>query len=171
MSQLYPNTYRTFEEIPDTIVAKDLTDAEGMFYDCYKLKTVDLSHIDTSNAISAYSMFANCNNLEDIDTSKIVITNKCKNLNSMFRDCQKLKRVNISNWDTSSVGDMGSMFSRCYALEEIIGEFDLSSCSCIYLAFDGCNKLNNVKFKNVPKTLDLVSSGLTSNQYTVLNYI
>lgn len=56
MSQLYPNTHRTFEEIPDTIVAKDLTYAGSMFSDCYKLKTVDwVSSGLTSNQYTVLS--------------------------------------------------------------------------------------------------------------------
>ena len=38
----------------------------------------------------------------------------------MFERCSSLKKLNISNFNTSSVTNMGSMFERCSSLEELI---------------------------------------------------
>ena len=34
----------------------------------------------------------------------------------MFKDCDKINEIDLSNFDTSQVTDMSSMFERCYAL-------------------------------------------------------
>ncbi|PDE58301.1 hypothetical protein AWK87_01135, partial [Listeria monocytogenes] len=44
-------------------------------------------------------------------------TSSVTDMNSMFRYCNKLKKLDISNFDTSSVTDMNSMFRTCSALE------------------------------------------------------
>ena len=167
MSVIYPNTYETFEEIPDTVIAKDVSDLSGLFYDCYKLKSVDLSHIDTSNTQYISVMFCNCQNLEDIDVSNLIISSKCDSLNSMFSGCRKLKKIDISNWDTSNITDMNFMFSGCCELEEIVGVIDLSSNPGMMDTFKNCPKLTGVKFKNAPKGF---VCGLNSDKYTILNY-
>lgn len=167
MSVIYPNTYKTFEEIPDTVIAKDVSDLSGLFRDCYKLKSVDLSHIDTSNTQYIYGMFYNCQNLEDVDVSNLIISSKCNSLNGMFRDCRKLKKIDISNWDTSGITDMSGMFSGCWELEEIVGVIDLSSNPSMMFTFDDCPKLTGVKFKNARKGF---VCDLNSDKYTILNY-
>lgn len=167
MSAIYPNTYTAFEEIPDTVIAKDISDLGGLFYDCSKLKSVDLSHIDTSNTQYISMMFCNCQNLEDVDVSNLIISSKCNSLNSMFSGCRKLKKIDISNWDTSGITDMSGMFYGCWELEEIVGAIDLSSNPSMFCTFEDCPKLTGVKFKNVPKGF---KCELNSDKYTILNY-
>ena len=58
------------------------------------LKSIDLSFMDTKNAIDMSGMFANCTNLENINLNKLD-TKNCQSMESMFRGCQQLKNIKI----------------------------------------------------------------------------
>lgn len=74
----------TFSAVPYTLICDSgVTNMEGLFYNCQKLTTLDLSNFDTSNVI---------------------------NMSYMFFSCDKLLNLNLSNFDTSKVTDMTSMF-------------------------------------------------------------
>jgi surface protein len=63
-----------------------------MFLNCYNLKSIDISHFDTS---------------------------KTKNMNGMFFQCNSLENLELGNLDTSSVTDMRQMFYNCYSLKSL----------------------------------------------------
>ena len=45
----------------------------------------------------------------------------------MFRNCESLKSLDLSNFDTSQVTDMNNMFQNCYTLTSLnITNFDNS---------------------------------------------
>ena len=46
-------------------------------------------------------------------------------MNGMFYDCNNLKKINLSNFDTKNAVDMECMFSDCYNLTNIdLSNFD-----------------------------------------------
>ena len=51
----------------------------------------------------------NLSNLEFIETSKIN-TSKTKNMRGLFYRVEKIKQLNLNNWDVSNVNDMSKMF-------------------------------------------------------------
>ena len=73
----------------------------------------------------------------------------------MFRGCNSLIELNISNFDTSSVTDMSSMFSSCSSLTEIEGleNFDTSKVTTMELMFDGCSSLEHINVDNFNTSL------------------
>ncbi len=40
-------------------------------------------------------------------------------MNGLFSGCESLKSIDLSQFDTRNVIDMGKMFSSCYSLEKI----------------------------------------------------
>lgn len=85
----------------------------------------------------------------------------------MFYHCSKLTSVVLSNFDTSNVTNMTTMFCNCTNLTTIKGVIDMKSCTeeC-YDMFENWPKLRDVKIKNPPANFD--ASGLSKSQYTIV---
>lgn len=66
-----------------------------------------------------------------------------------FDDCSSLTELDLSNFDTSSVTDMGSMFEDCSSLTELdLSSFDTSSVTDIIWIFEGCQNLQTIYAKD-----------------------
>lgn len=148
MKNTYNSTYKAIREYPDnikTLDARNTTKTNYMFGDCNLLKTIP-KIINTSKITSASSMFYNCNNV-----------------------------TTIPELNTSSFQDMSLMFRYCNALKNFTWDIDMTSCTNFLLMFQGCVPDNEVRFKNVPKELDLKNPRmkvyLALERYVVLNEI
>ena len=62
-------------------------------------------------------MFYDCNLLISLNLSNF-ITNKVKNMSSMFKGCSSLANLNLSNFKVSKVNVMWEMFHGCVSLKE-----------------------------------------------------
>ena len=59
-----------------------------------------------------------------------------------YHGCSSLASLDLSNFDTSAVTDMGEMFSSCTALTSLdLSSFDTSAVTDMTAMFSGCNKL------------------------------
>ena len=104
----------------ENLVTSDVTSMNGMFYGCYSLTNVDVSHFDTQNVKDMGWMFAYCNNLKALDLSRWNTAN-VERMNVMFSDCG-VKTLDLSSWNTSKVKTMTQMFTA-YNLEAVfVGE-------------------------------------------------
>lgn len=93
----------------------------GMFIDCVKLKTVDISTWNTSNVTYTYDMFCGCTNLEKLDLSKWNCTNFVWT-SQMFLGCSKLKTLgnfmsNVKNNILYVNTSCKDMFNGCKSLK------------------------------------------------------
>ena len=87
----------------DNLITLDLSnfdtskvkDTNGMFYHCSKLTSVDLSNIDTSNVTNMTTKFCNCTNLTSF--KGVIDMKSCTECYFLFKNCSKLKNVNIKN--------------------------------------------------------------------------
>ena len=62
-----------------------------------------------------------------------------------FRDCGSLTSLDVSNFDTSAVTNMQSMFYKCNKLTSLdLSGFDTSAVTSMYKMFDGCTKLTSL---------------------------
>ncbi len=114
--------YKLIEERKDQgiidlndIDTSDLTNMRLIFYNDNKIKKIDISDWNVSNAITMAGMFWNCENLEYIgDISSWDVSN-VKNMESMFEKCKKLKDVgDLGKWKVSpNKTSMKDMFNRC----------------------------------------------------------
>ncbi|MCD7808644.1 MAG: leucine-rich repeat protein [Erysipelotrichaceae bacterium] len=98
---------------------------EGMFLDCTKLTSLDVSCFDTANVTKMDQMFQNCVRLTSLDLSNFDTSN-VTNMNYMFSKCIALASLDVSSFDTSNVKSMVEMFCRCKALTDLdISNFDM----------------------------------------------
>ena len=72
---------------------------------------------------------------------------------SMFQGCKELESLDLSNFDTSNVIDMGYMFNKCNKLKEIKGidNFNINKVINMDNMFEECSELKNLdlsKFKD-----------------------
>ena len=58
---------------------------------------------------------------------KIIFKNNIIDKNSFFGNCQILYSIDLSNFNTSKVKEMGFMFNQCFKLKEIKGINNLNA--------------------------------------------
>jgi surface protein len=106
---------------------------DGMFNDCRAIQQIDVSHFDTGNCLEFSQMFEACYALEKIIGMDQWDTSKANVFDEMFQLASKLKEVDLSSFDTSSVkysnvlqnGELdyhgyGSMFAGTSGLQKLI---------------------------------------------------
>ena len=70
-------------------------------------------------------------------------------MSCMFYNCNSLKSLNLSNFDTSNVVDMRSMFYNCNSLNSLdISSFDTSQVKNMNNMFYNCSSLNSLDLLN-----------------------
>ena len=157
---------------------KNVDNMSTMFQNCENLEYLDLS-FDTSKVYEMYYMFCKCYKLKKIKGLNKFKTMKVCNMNSMFKKCDSLENIDLSNFDTSNVENMFLMFYGCHKLKEIIGldklntinvtnmngmfqdcenlekldlsNFDVSNVADMREMFSGCN---NLKYLNIKKFIE-----------------
>ena len=139
---------------------KLLTSTNQMFYNCYSLKSIDLSLLNISNVNDMSYMLYHCHSLESFNlTSKR--TNRIKYMNCMFYNCQNLKTVYFKLYKTSYLENLNHMFVNCSSLETLdLSSFRENSISSMYSTFYDCSSL---------KVLDL--SSIDSNNLLDIEHI
>lgn len=96
----------------------DVTDMSRMFYGCFVLASLDLSHFSTANVTDMGDMFAGCRALPSLDLSNFNTAN-VTNMYNMFYNCFALPSLDLSNFNTEKVTNMSGMFYGCYVLSSL----------------------------------------------------
>ena len=66
-------------------------------------------------------------------------------MRGLFEGCSSLTALDLSNFDTSMLGEMGNMFLGCTALTTLdLSNFDTSWVDDMYQVFCGCNSLTTI---------------------------
>ena len=140
--QFNVNSDNTFEH---TFVNVPVTNMDYFTQPCRdKLKTLDLSDLETSQVTSMLQAFYECNKLEEIILTN-VDTSNVTDMNRMFNFCSGLTSLDVSNFDTSKVTNMGSMFSNCYNLKSLdVSNFDTSKVTNMISMFLGTWNLTSL---------------------------
>ncbi len=82
--------------------------------------------------------------IEKLDLSNFNTSN-VTNMSSMFYGCSSLTSLNLSNFNTSSVTDMSDMFSRCSSLTSLdLSSFNASNVTNMDSMFSGCSSLTSL---------------------------
>ena len=129
----------------------------GMFENCYKLKDINLSCFDTSNATSLARTFTNCRSLTALDLSRID-TSKIINMYGIFDNCYILQGLNLTQFNTFNVTDMSYMFRECRNLTTLdLTQLDTSNVIDMSYMFYNCYKLTNLDLAsfNTTKVTDM----------------
>jgi surface protein len=78
---------------------------------------------------------------------ELIIKNRIKNCNSMFRDCHHIISIDLSSFDASDVKDMSAMFCNCYNLKELnLANLNTKNVENMKQMFQNCNSLEKIDF-------------------------
>lgn len=104
----------------------------------------NLAPIIPINATSCLFMFRNCWRLESLDLSNFD-TSQVTEMGGMFFWCVTLKSLNLSFFNTSKVTSMFNMFRNCYSLTQLdVSNFNTSKVISMNAMFSGCSKLTSL---------------------------
>ena len=121
-----------------------VTDMDWMFNDCWNLTNLDVSHFDTSKVTDMSGMFAECQNLTNLDVSHFD-TSQVTNMTWMFENCRRLINLDISHFNTAQVTNMSEMFEGCEILTNLdVSHLDTSQVTDMSHMFLFCEKLTNL---------------------------
>lgn len=149
LRDFYSN-WTTMESIPDEFVLSPNKKECISTFTLPKVKSIDVSLLDTSNIEDMSQMFMNCQELRELDLSSFNV-NKVVSFQAMFNKCYKIKKISLAGWDTSNGTAFSNMFRECGELEEIKGVIDINKAgSALSYMFGGCNKLKQIKIKATP---------------------
>ena len=129
-----------------------VTDMSKMFYNCYKLNSLDLSQFNTGNVEKMNEMFYYCRGLNSLDLSAFNTT-KVNNMYRMFYYCF-VRTIDLSSFNTANVENMDEMFAgaslvvNIYASDSFKTDKLTNSKDMFYL----CTKLPNFNKDEVDAT-------------------
>ena len=93
-------------------------------------------------------MFGGCNKLKEINLSNFN-TENVKNMNRMFKDCYSINYLPINNFNTGKAEEMKEMFYNCKSLKNIdLSNFNTSKVQNMTSMFVGCPNEIIAKIKN-----------------------
>ena len=96
---------------------------------------------------STMGMFAGLKNLTQINHLERLNTENVTDMSEMFRLCQKLTSLNVSNFDTGKVTNMSEMFGYCFALTSLfVANFNTENVTNMEGMFAGCRTLQTLDF-------------------------
>ena len=105
-------------------------------------------------------LFSGFTNLKKVDLSQ-ADTSNVRNTNHMFSFCIKLTDLDISGFDTSNVTDMHCMFRNCSSLTHVdLSSFDTSKTKEMYLMFWGCSSLEELDLSSFDTSKVTYMSGM-----------
>ena len=91
-------------------------------------------------------MFFECNYLKNINLSNFN-TKNVTNMSYMFCECNSLSNINLTNFNTQNVINMRYMFSRCYSLSNIdLSNFNTKNVKNMSYMFYECLSLQSLNF-------------------------
>ncbi|MBR4732777.1 MAG: BspA family leucine-rich repeat surface protein [Lachnospiraceae bacterium] len=125
-----------------------------MFCGCDKLRSADLSGLNTASIKDFTSMFISCYSLTEVNLSGWN-TKNVESMNGMFALCRNLASIDLSSFDTSNVTNMSYMFSGCNNLKNLdLSSFDMGKVTEAYV-FLGIGYENAFQIIRTPKNLSL----------------
>lgn len=142
----------------------------SMFYNCTNLVSINnIEDINTENVTNMVGLFYNCNKISSIDLSAWDVSN-VTTINNLFVGCSNLSSLNLNNWDTSNMTDISNVFNNCSKLPQsffsTLSNWNTSKVTSMYRTFRNCSLLTTMpsfNMSNVTNTTEMFSnSGLTN---------
>ncbi|KRM16094.1 hypothetical protein FD31_GL000769 [Companilactobacillus nantensis DSM 16982] len=146
MTSMFSNTGFTVLDLTNFSTSK-VTTMNGMFESTMKLQKI-IGNFDTSNVNNMNALF-NQSSISDLSGLNISDwnTSKVTNMGSMFRSTTGIKTLDLSRWNTSNVTTYYLMFNNARALESIdISNFDMTNATDVTYIFYSTPKLWKVTF-------------------------
>ena len=151
----------------------NVTDMSGMFNGCLGMMNVNISTFNTENVTDMNKMFYNCNGLKSLTFPSTFKTDKVTNMSGMFGLATAITSLNLSNFNTSNVTDMGGMFfgGQC----NIVGlnKFDTSKVTNMSSMFSSFLRTVDVSSFNTSNVTDMsyMFNGGTLDILNLSNFI
>ena len=129
---------------PDNIVKlvweNDITECQCMFKDCSSIVEMNFSNFNIK-CNRMIDMFRGCIKLKSLDLSNFDVSSIIE-MPNMFINCWALTFLDLSNFDTSKATNMGHMFTNCKSLTSLnISHFNTSILQYTDNMFNGCESL------------------------------
>ena len=103
-----------------------------------------VSFKDVIKPVSTAYWFDECKNLTSVDFTNFD-TSAVTNMDSMFWDCSALTSLDLSSFDTSAVKGMWYMFYNCSSLTSLeLSSFNTSAVTRMAGMFNGCSALTSL---------------------------
>ena len=133
----------------------------------YKGTTLPKINIDSQSVYINY-MFDGCSNLTELDISNFS-TSKVENMGYMFSGCVALSKVTFGqDFVTSKVTAFQSLFSNCQAINNLdLSGFDFSKAGNVQNMFANCFNLRNLTFGTVLGKGYATTATAHYNRYTL----
>ena len=115
----------------------------GFFESLTELETITgLEYLNTAKVTDMGGMFCNCLKLTSLDVTHFNTAN-VKNMSYMFSSCSSLTSLDVTHFNTAKVTDMGYMFYNCSSLTTIYAssKFVTPQVSKSFNMFYNCKKL------------------------------
>ena len=120
----------------------------SLYYNFKEKGTHLLKYYINKNLSNLSSIFRYCENIINIDMTNFN-TKNITDMNTMFGCCKSLKNVNFSNINTSKVKDMSYIFYCCESLKKVdLSNFNTENVEKMNNMFDGCKSLEEVDLSN-----------------------
>jgi surface protein len=125
-----------------------------MFRGCSALTELDVSTwIRSIKTKDFYGMFANCVALVKLNAKGLIVSDTgisgTISILQMFRECQSLSQLDISDWTTSDIHEANFAFYHCESLTELdLSTWDVECLRYISHMFDGCKSLSLLNLSN-----------------------
>ena len=159
-----------YENLPRLVGTSNVSSFASLYYNCTKVKSIDLSNLDTSSARIFSSMFYSCTSLESIQFPTKgfpAITNLNYgngNFSNMFRGCSSLKELDLSTFNLPNTGTSGyfpsfaNFLDGCSSLDKITLPSSTIPAQDISAIFCGCKSLPESYIKAFLNKLSLKSN-------------
>ena len=94
---------------------------------------------------SCYYWFREMTNLTEITGLQYLKTDLVTSMSSMFYNCSKLTKLDVSGFNTGNVVNMTSMFAGCSALTSLdLSAFNTANVTSMAYMFDNCSALTSL---------------------------
>ena len=122
---------------------------QGMFYNCTRLDSLDLTSFDTGSATDMQYMFAGCANITRLDLSSFTMP-KTNYINRMFQNCYKVEEIKFpKTLNSNSLTQMQYVFYNCYELKSVnMDAFTVNQVSTMLGMFRECRSIEKIDLYN-----------------------
>lgn len=151
------------------------SDMSNFFAFFIRLKTIDISNLNTSSVTSMKKLFYACKSIHALDLTNLDTT-IVTNFSQAFGACSNLVSLNLSTCNLSNATNINMMFSWCYKLKYLslpsLNESKIVNCKDVFTSSSSniddsliimCNNKSNINFVN---TCINTSKNFTK-QYTI----
>ena len=113
-----------------------------------KTGTFTIKYCFQNNIKSLYGLFCECDYLKTLNFSNFN-SNDAISTEYMFYYCLSLSKLNLTNFNTDNVTDMQRMFSYCYSIKELnLSSFNTNNVTSMEYMFQYCLRLTDLDLSN-----------------------